>query len=157
MTTSNNVTPQQLEEYRSSEFIEETYKFWFSDNQHVRSPIPSYIQSELKTNATDRFLKWVGTLGEGAKDEVKDEIVAEKFEEIIFEEALQLVLTDDERISLQYPFLPRTGDEINDETHGASKIVDRALLTETDFVYLRVKLETNANGEKWETKFELPL
>ena len=39
--------------------------------------------------------------------ELNDEAIAEKFEEIIFEAALPMILTEDERISILYPFLPR--------------------------------------------------
>ena len=35
----------------SSEMVEETFKFWFTDNEHLRSPFPLYIQAILKENA----------------------------------------------------------------------------------------------------------
>ena len=67
----------------SSELVEQTFKFWFNDNDHIRSPFPNYIQNELKQLATDRFYEWASTVNPEAKDEVNDEVVAEKFEEII--------------------------------------------------------------------------
>lgn len=142
----------------NSELVEETFKFWFSDNQHIRSPFPEYIRPELKDNATKAFHNWVAELNDKAKDEVNDEIIAEKFEEIIFEVAMQLVMTDDEKITIQYPFLPRLDDMINsDEDSGESKVIDRSIYKNGDNSYLKVKLEKADNKEIWETDFELPL
>lgn len=145
----------------SSEMVEETFKFWFSDNEHIRSPFPEYIRTELKEIATVNFFNWVSTLNPDAKDEVNDEIVSEKFEGIIFETALELVKTDDERITIQYPFLPRLNDEItsSNENGGEEKnlVKNRGLIKEGDVSYLKVELERLSNKETWETKFELPL
>ena len=97
----------------SSELVEATLNFWFADNEHIRTPFPEYIRPQLKEVATAKFYEWVSTLNSKAKDEVNDEIIAEKFEEIIFENAMLLVLTEDEKITIQYPFLPRLNDEIS--------------------------------------------
>ena len=143
----------------SSEMVEQTFNFWFSDNEHIRSPFPEYIRPILKENAVDAFFKWVSNLNPKAKEEVNDEMVAEKFEEIIFETAMGLVHTEDEKITIQYPFLPRVDDEIrnNEEDIQISKIIDRALIKEGDTQFLKVKLENVSDQQVWETKFELPL
>lgn len=143
----------------SSEMVEQTFNFWFSDNEHIRSPFPEYIRPILKENAVDAFFKWVSNLNPKAKEEVNDEMVAEKFEEIIFETAMGLVHTEDEKITIQYPFLPRVDDEIrnNEEDIQISKIIDRTLTKEGDTQFLKVKLENVSDQQVWETKFELPL
>lgn len=143
----------------SSELVEQTFNFWFTDNEHIRSPFPEYIRPILKEKAVDLFFKWVSGLNPKAKDEMNDEMVAEKFEEIIFETASHLVKTDDEKITIQYPFLPRLDDEIsaNENPDLKSKIIDRALLKEGDDSFLKVKAEELASKKVWETKFELPL
>ena len=143
----------------SSEMVEQTFTFWFSDNEHIRSPFPEYIRPILKENALDAFFKWVSNLNPKAKEEVNDEMIAEKLEEIIFETAMGLVHTEDEKITIQYPFLPRVDDEIrnNEEDIQISKIIDRTLLKEGDTIFLKVKLENVSDQQVWETKFELPL
>ena len=143
----------------NSELVEETLNFWFSDNEHIRSPFPEYIRPELTTKATEGFHDWVINLDFKAKEEVNDEIIAEKFEEIIFENAIQLVLTDDERITIQYPFLPRLNDELSksEVENEKSTVIDRSLFKEGDHSFLKVKLEKQISKEKWETQFELPI
>jgi len=143
----------------SSELVEQTFTFWFSDNEHIRSPFPEYIRPILKEKAVEDFFKWVSNLNPKAKEEVNDEMIAEKFEEIIFEAAMGLVHTEDEKITIQYPFLPRVDDEIrnNEEDVLLSKIIDRALVKEGDTKFLKVKLENISDQQVWETKFELPL
>ena len=143
----------------SSEMVEQTFTFWFSDNEHIRSPFPEYIRPILKEKAVEDFFKWVSNLNPEAKEEVNDEMIAEKFEEIIFEAAMGLVHTEDEKITIQYPFLPRVDDEIrnNEEDAQLSKIIDRTLIKEGDTKFLKVKLENSSDQQVWETKFELPL
>lgn len=143
----------------SSELVEQTFNFWFTDNDHIRSPFPEYIRPILKEKAVDGFFKWVTSLNPKAKEEVNDEMIAEKFEEIIFETALNMVITEDEKITVQYPFLPRLDDEIsaNENLDVKSKIIDRELLKEGDDSFLKVKAEEVASKKVWETKFELPL
>lgn len=143
----------------SSELVEQTFNFWFSDNEHIRSPFPEYIRPILKENTVDAFFKWVSNLNPKAKEEVNDEMIAEKFEEIIFETAMGLVHTEDEKITIQYPFLPRVDDKIrnNEEDVQLSKIIDRTLTKEGDTQFLKVKLENSSDQQVWETKFELPL
>lgn len=140
----------------TSEFIEETFIFWFSDNEHIRSPFPDYIQSKLKTEATEKFYNWINNLKPEAKDELNDEAIAEKFEEIIFEAALPMILTEDERISILYPFLPRLDDKLKDENGIESSITDRIIKKNEDTNFLHLSCINRDTNEKWETSFELP-
>lgn len=139
-----------------SEFIEETFKFWYSDNKHIRSPFPDYIQNQLKINAIEKFDSWVNNLKPEAKEELNDEIIAEKFEEYIFECALLLIQTEDEKISILYPFLPKTGDKIYDADKNESTIADRILKKVKDSNFLHLYCINDQTNEKWETSFELP-
>ena len=65
--------------------IEAAFGFWFSDKEHIRSPFPVYIREQLTTKALDNFFDWVKKISDQAKKDINDEIVAEKFEEILFE------------------------------------------------------------------------
>lgn len=147
--------------FESVELVEQTFKYWFSDHEHVRSPFPDYIHDKLKEKSTELFFKWVSQLDPKGKDEIDDEIVGEKFEEIIFETASALVKTEDERVTILYPFLPRIGDQIQNETDNKTKngsiVVNRNLVKEGDESYLRIELSNSSTNENWETKFELPI
>lgn len=143
-----------------SELVETALQFWFADRQHIRSPFPDYIRPQLEKQATERFEQWLEALTDDAKDEINETIIAEKFEEILFEAALAMVLTEDEKITINYPFLPRINDameaDANDPAAEKSVIVDRTLQKEKDQVFLRVVLEKQASKERWNTRFELP-
>lgn len=145
--------------FESSELIEETFKFWYKDDGHIRSPFPEYIRNDLKTAAIEGFFKWASNLNPKAKDEVNEEIIAEKFEEIIFETASTLVMTEDEKLTIEYPFLPRIDDIIFEDVEnkeGKSKVIDRSKIQEEDHHFMLIKLEKLDSKDVWETKFELP-
>lgn len=145
----------------SAELVEQTFNYWFTDHKHIRSPFPVYIHTKLREKSTKLFFNWISQLDSKAKDEVNDEIVGERFEEIIFETAMGLVKTEDERITILYPFLPRMGDKIQNEAGNDSKngsiVVNRTLAKEEDASFLKVALENATTKENWETKFELPV
>lgn len=140
------------------QLVEQTLSFWFNNEDlQIRSPFPEYIRPDLKRVATQTFYVWLNGLSEGAEKELNDEMIGEKFEEILFEEGLKLVQTEDEKITINYPFLPRLNDTINanDESE-KSVIIDRSVVKEDDVVFLLIKLEKDADKTVWETKFELP-
>ena len=141
----------------SSQLVEQTFDFWFNDNQHIRSPFPDYIKSQLKIDATKRFFEWSNSVNPKAKDEVNEERVGEKFEEIIFETALGLIREEDERITILYPFLPRLGDQLQKENESDSKIIKRIIVKKDDNSYLKIILENKRSKDNWETMFELPI
>ncbi len=140
--------------------IRSALDFWFSDSQHLRSPFPFYIRENLRDKATLKFLDWGKELSDKAKKEINDEILAEKFEEIIFELALKMVITEDEKLSILYPFMPRLGDliKVKDKSGNLaeSRIVDRQYLKKGDNAFLKVKMKNDDTSEEWETEFELP-
>lgn len=140
--------------------LEASFHFWFNNQEHIRSPFPEYIREDLKRKATDQFSKWVAGIEKNAQKEVNDEILVEKLEEIIFESALTLVKTDDEKITIKYPFLPRIDDviKIKDirEMESESKLVSREVVKRGDETFLKVSMLNIALDEKWETEFELP-
>lgn len=143
-----------------AEMFEATFNFWFNDEKHIRSPFPLYIRDSLTKISIEKFLEWTTQIKDDAKKDLNDEILAEKFEEIIFENALKLVLTEDEKLTIKYPFLLRIDDRIFvkgvNEEEKESKVIDRFVIKKDDNVFLKVKLQNLSSGEKWETEFELP-
>lgn len=138
--------------------MEAAFNFWFRDSGHIRSPFPGYIRERLKENAAVKFTDWMSKMSERAKKEINDEIITEKFEEILFETASGLVSTADEKLTILYPFMPRIGDitSPNDASKGESKIISRTHLRRGDHSFLNVKLKAIGTGKEWETEFELP-
>lgn len=137
-----------------SDFIEQAFNFWFNDQDHIRSPFPSYIHSPLKSLTLEKFSKWINEIHPDAKEEFNDEMIAEKFEEILFETAIPLIKTEDEKITILYPFLPRVDDKtIKDGIENI--IIDRYLKTEGDFKSLELTCLNPATNEKWKTSFDL--
>lgn len=136
------------------------FNYWFSDNGHVRSPFPVYIQEELREKSISKFLSWTQKVPVKAKKEINDEIVAEKFEEILFEAALNLVITEDEKLTIRYPFMIRIGDVIKvkgvDDKEAESKVIDRWFFKKGDEAFMKAKLQNISSGNEWETDFELP-
>lgn len=151
MTKNTEPTPE-------NGMVEMALDFWFTDQGHIRSPFPDYIREKLKEITKTKFSDWTSRISEKAKKEINDEILAEKFEEILFETASELISTEDEKLTILYPFMPRIGDIINpkDSVNGESKIISRTHLKRGDHSYLNVKLKAIDSGKEWETKFELP-
>lgn len=143
----------------SRDFIEKGYQFWFEDNQHLRSPFPKEIQADLREYSFRTFMEWTYELSEEEQDKMTDEELVEMFEVLLFNEATKLVGKDDTEtlLTINYPFLPRLGDEVNDKEQGPSKVLSRTLdKKEDDKVYMKLTLETIASEKPWETSFEMP-
>ncbi len=139
--------------------IEAAFKFWFNDQGHIRSPFPDRIRKTLKEKTKVKFSNWTSKLSEGVKKEINDEILAEKFEEILFETASELVSTEDEKLTILYPFMPRIGDIIipkDTTTNEESEIIARKHIKRGDESFFKVKLKPLGSGKEWETEFELP-
>lgn len=136
------------------------YNFWFNDHEHVRTPFPAHMHGVLRIQTFKDFRSWTEKIRKEALDELNMEILIEKFEEILFEIALKLAKTEDEKITIRYPFLPRLGDKTNvkgvDPENAASILVNRKIVKDGDLSYLEVCFKSNTNGEEWITRFELP-
>ena len=140
-----------------SEFIEQAFSFWFTDQKHIRSPFPTYTHSALKPAAIEKFEEWLANIHKDAKDEFNDEMIAEKFEEILFETGLTLIQTEDERLTILYPFLPRVSDKIKDDKQIENIIISRFLKEVGDDKFLEIKCINKSTKEEWITSFELPV
>jgi hypothetical protein len=140
-----------------NDFFEESFKFWFIDNEQIRSPFPENIQEELKEKTFRVFMEWVFELSEEEKSKLENEEIVETFEMILFNQAMGMVEDEDQKITICYPFMPRLGDVVDDEKRGLSKVVERKVdLKKDDKKYLKVKLKSEIVLQEWETEFELP-
>lgn len=140
------------------EFIDQSFKFWIESNQHIRSPFPKAITEELKEKTYRVFMEWVYELKPDEVEKMKEEDFVEMFENIMFNQAIQLIDKNDidSMITINYPFLPRLGDCVDDEKYGSSRIVRREIQKkEDDKVYMTLSMK-NQCQETWESKFVLP-
>lgn len=138
------------------EMMDVSFNFWFNDHEDIRCPFPDYIKMELREKAENSFIQWAEKLTEQAKKEINDEILLERFEEILFETATKLVQTEEERITIKYPFMLRLNDLVSDKIHPESKVVKREIISKDDTSYLKVIFAENESGKVWETTFEVP-
>jgi len=142
--------------YIEREMIDVSLDFWFKDHDDIRSPFPDYIKSDLKVAAVEKFVNWANKLTPDGKKEVNDEILIERFEEVLFEEALKMVITEDEKITIKYPFMLRIGDQVAAGEKPASEVVEREIVSINDTAYLKIKFSALEGGTVWDSSFELP-
>ena len=145
------------QDFIGSDFFDESFKFWFEDNEHLRTPFPVEIQEKLKELTFRVFMEWVFELSDDEKSKMENDEIVETFEMILFNQAMGLVDDEDQKITICYPFLPRLGDVVEDKLKGASKIISRKMdVNKDEKKYLKVKLKSEVVLQEWETEFELP-
>ena len=144
-------------EFLGNDFFEEAFKFWFNDNDQIRTPFPEKIRPELKEKTMKFFMEWVTELSEEEKSKLGNEEIAEVFEMILFNQAIGLVEDEDQKITICYPFLPRSGDVVDDKVRGSSTVIERQIdVKEDNKKYLKLNLKSETDSVEWETEFELP-
>jgi hypothetical protein len=133
--------------------------FWFNNNEQVRSPFPKEIQPEVKRRAQKEFLEWLDNLTDKDPEEVNDDEMVSVFEGFLFGEGLKLVGEGDPdlALTLHFPFMPRVGDLVNDETRGESRVLERRVESKEDNKpFMVVVLQAVKSKETWQTEFMLP-
>ncbi len=150
-----------LDQLRASAMVQQTFTYWFTDHGHVRSPFPAHMHDKLREQVLAAFSAWVLQLDAKALDEMNEEVAFGKFEEVLFHEGVRLARTEDEVLTLRFPFLPRLGDRIEgggtvEGRAGENIVRKRNLVREEKDEFLRVEVENVASGAAWETRFELP-
>jgi hypothetical protein len=147
----------KAQDFVGQDFFEESFKFWFEDNEYIRTPFPETIQEGLKEKTFRNFMEWVYELTDEEKASLENEEIVETFEMILFNQAMELLTDEDQKITVCYPFLPRLGDIVEDKEKGASKVIYRNLdVNKDEKKYLKVKLKSESIKQEWETEFELP-
>lgn len=154
---SSTLTREQV---AASELFTATLAFWFNGDKHMRPPFPPEWHNTLHERTLDRFHAWLTALKDDARHAVNDTIVSEKLEELLFQAASEMATTEEERLTILYPFLPRPGDPIvkdgGPDAQPDSIVVSRMLQREDKDAFLQVTARRSATGEEWSTRFELP-
>ncbi|MCG3165407.1 MAG: hypothetical protein POELPBGB_01170 [Bacteroidia bacterium] len=146
--------------YIEIQMLESAFDFWFKDHEHIRSPFPDYVKDDLQQKSIDKFLEWSNQISEKARKDINDEILAEKFEEILFELGDAMVKSVDEKLTIKYPFMPRVNDIIKvkdvPDDEAESSVTSREICKIGDETFMKIKLKNLSSGTEWETDFELP-
>ncbi|MBL7831848.1 MAG: hypothetical protein JNK41_12525 [Saprospiraceae bacterium] len=136
-------------------------KYWHTDNEFFRSPFPNYVQESSGKEAISAFIDWTKSIPADEAKKMEQDVFIEKFEELLFNAASKLVKTEDEKLTLLYPFLPRLGDTMSkshgDNTSEDGQIIDRSIIKSGDESFLELKVKSNISDEIWKTSFELPI
>jgi len=139
------------------DFFEMSFKFWFKDNEQIRTPFPEKIQPELRELTSRIFVEWILELSDEEKSKLDKEEIVEVFEMFLFNQAIGLVEDEEQKITICYPFLPRAGDVVDDKSRGSSTVIKRQMNVKDDNKkYLKVNLKSKSASVEWETEFELP-
>jgi S-adenosylhomocysteine hydrolase len=140
--------------------ISASLEYWFTDHEHIRSPFPEYMRQTLATETASKMLSWTNQLNDEARKEISQEMLVEKFEELLFEGGHLMAQTEDEKITIKYPFMPRTGDPMNVITEevvtGTGIVVKRSVEKEGDAVFLVLEVADENTKAVSVTRFELP-
>ena len=139
------------------DFFDLSFKFWFKDNEQIRTPFPEKIQPELRKLTSRTFVEWVLELSDEEKSKLDKEEIVEVFEMFLFSQAMGLVEEEEQKITILYPFLPRAGDLVDDKSRGPSTVTKREMSVNDDNKkYLKLNLKSKSASVEWETEFELP-
>ena len=139
------------------DFFEMSFKFWFKDNEQIRTPFPEKIQPELRKLTSRTFVEWVLEQSDEEKSKLGEEEIVEVFEMFLFSQAMGLVEEEEQKITILYPFLPRAGDLVDDKSRGPSTVTKREMSVNDDNKkYLKLNLKSKSASVEWETEFELP-
>jgi len=156
-----NRIPENMKD--ANDLVDAALTFWLNGNGPIRSPFPSYTHKDLKKEPREKFISWLDKLDNKTRKQLSDELLVEKFELVLFEIALNLVKTEDEKITVKYPFLPRTNDPVQTtiKDHQATRkvrgtIISREIIKDKNQPFLKVRCRDNESDYTWETKFKLP-
>lgn len=141
-----------------ADFFEGAFKFWFEDNKQFKCPFPEWMHDELKKRSYRKFMEWVIELED---EKIKSQNLSDKYGDIVEEIALSLAETEDEKISILYPELPRVGDLFHDHDNYPNnenmiEIIERfAVKEDNKWIAIKIKFDRPDENGDTETEFEL--
>lgn len=136
--------------------VEQGIKFWFRNNEHIRSPFPEEIKSDVSASSSEIFNEWIEGLTDKEFNEMNENDFVEMFETILFNEAMKLVEDEDQRLTISYPFLPRVGDIVNHAANGEGIVSSRkAVVSKENKKMMELEVSSKVSGNSWKTEFEL--
>ncbi len=136
----------------SKKFINNAFNYVFSDSNEFRTPFPEYIRDELSYTTFRLFMEYAFKIKDNEIDKIR---FSEKFNEILIKVGLSLVKSEDERVSICYPFLPRVGDVAIAPNNKESIVRNRELITKKGKKILRIYMIAEDTKQVWDSDFAL--
>ena len=155
MSQRHPSTSPEIRSMISKRFLGPGFEFWFADHGHIRSPFPCEIMDSVRKNTSRVFFEWISGFRDDEISALNENELVEMFETILFNEAIKLVEDEDQRLTILYPFLPRSGDRVDDPVNGPGKIVERKAAVSKDQKKTMTLVVAALSGSTWETQFEL--
>lgn len=130
--------------YTMKKFLDDAFEIFFKDTAEYRVPFPEHMQNELRAITELRFQKWFENSEIEKSDDMNSENLFAKLEDLVFETALAMAKTTEEKITIKFPELPRIGDKF----HVASEngVHDENAHDNMNEIIAR---EVIKDGEKW--------
>ena len=139
------------------DFVEASFTNWLEDTEDYRCPFPERMRDELAQRTLRLFMEWIFQLkNPGA---ISGEELSVKFGEIIQTVGWSLAESEDEKLSISFPSLPRVGDSVTfrspaGKVESNGEILRRQLVKTEQGQEMRVTVLLDT-GEEYETGFEL--
>ena len=148
---------QRLDQQKliTKNYVDKAFNYWLEDRDDYRVPFPQYMLDELQECTLRLFLEWTFQIDD--QDSITAELLSEKFNEIIQMVGLSLARTDEDRLTIQYPGLPRLGDPVHfhsSESECRGTVIQRELVDDEGKMAIHVQAQLDA-GEEYETWFDL--
>lgn len=156
MIIAKNKRYNQKEREKQMKKYNEFYRNWFnlylSDSPGYRSPFPKYMIKDLKEIVFYKFELWLNSFSKQELNNITQKQIKKKFEELFKKIGLKLAKKEEDKISIQYPYIPRIGDEFHDPKSDPNhkkigKIMDRFIIREKNKKIVRLILK-NKNSKK---------
>lgn len=139
------------------DFVDAAFQYWLEDNGDYRVPFPLYMLDELRECTLRLFLEWTFQIEN--RDLITAESLGDKFAEIIQTVGRFLAQTDEDRLTIQYPGLPRPGDEvhvhISESETRIGNVMQRDMVEDQGKMKMRVRVRFLDTGEEWGTMLDI--
>ncbi len=141
----------------NQEFINLNFSYWLMDDKEAKTPFPPYMYEELQEKTFKEFMKWVFIVDDNDQD-ITEEELCEKFEEVIKDIAFKLAKNKDDILSIKYINYPAKGELVRIDRDG-EKIIARTAFREEVYIngkkYLKYLLQADGGKTTWEELYEL--
>jgi hypothetical protein len=136
------------------DLFESSFDFWFSGHSTIPCPFPEHMKEELKEKTFALFSNWYSKLRQKQRDSLSDSQLVEKYERILFAQAYALAKTEDEKISILYPYLPKVGEALN--VTSAKPGLAKSIILERKIEQnaLKIFLKNLVTGQLWNTRLK---
>lgn len=136
-------------------FIEPAFRFWFEDREGFRSPFPPEIQAEIFDATLRLLMEWSFALSDADRRSLSGRKMSDKLTEILFQVGLSLARSDEDRLSIRCPDLPRIGDHVDIKGRKPGTVAQRRLVERDGHLWAHITVRIGNGADFWDTEFDL--